>query len=75
MVDFIERFTQEKQLVRTQLGKRFLDVFMGNTVEYNTSTDAEERVEMKNDAFDQFMAILFLRASDQTKYGNMQDKY
>ena len=64
LVDFIERFTQEKQLVRTQLGKRFLDVFVGNTIEYNASTDADEQAEMKNDAFDQFMAILFLRASD-----------
>ena len=71
MVDFIERFTQEKQLVRTQLGNRFLDVSVGNTIEYNASTDVDEKAEMKNGAFDQFMAILFLRASDQTKYGKM----
>ena len=48
---------------------------MGNTIEYNASTDADEQAEMKNDAFDQFMAILFLRASDQTKYVKMQDDY
>ena len=75
LVDFIERFTQENQLVRTQLDKRFLNVFIGNTIEYNASTDVEEQAEMKNDAFDQFMAILFLQASDQTKYGKMQDDY
>ena len=32
LMDFIERFTQEKQLVKTQLGRQFLDVFVGNTV-------------------------------------------
>ena len=32
MVDFIERFNQEKQLARFQLGKHCLDVFVGNTL-------------------------------------------
>ena len=66
---------QEKHLVKTQLEKWFLDVFVGNTVEFNTSKDEDERTSMKDNVFDQFMAILFLRASDQTKYGKMQDEY
>ena len=60
LVDFMERFIQEKQLVRTQLGKRFLDVFVGNTIKYNASTGVDEQAGMKNEAFDLFMVILFL---------------
>ena len=50
-VDFIEKFNQEKQLIKTQLGKKFLDVFVGNTVEFNASLDADERTRMENEAF------------------------
>ena len=75
LVDFIERFTQEKQLVKTQLGKIFIHVFVGHTVEYNASTDVDKQTSMKDSEFDQFMAILFFRASDQSKYVKMQDEY
>ena len=74
LVDYIERFNQEKQLAKTQLGKTFLDVFVGNTTEYNDLTEEADQTEMKNKAFEQFMAVLFLRASDQQIYGNMQDE-
>ena len=75
LVDFIERFNQEKQLVKTQLKKHFLNVFVGNTVEYNASTEEVEKTSMKSGAFEQFMPIFFLRSSDQGKYGKMQDNY
>ena len=75
LVDFIERFNQEKQLVKTQLGEHFLDLFVGNTVEYNASIDEEEKTSMKSEAFEQFMDILFLCASDQGRYGKIQDEY
>ena len=44
LVDFIECSNQEKQLIRTQLGRHFLDVFVGNKLAYNVSTEkVEER--------------------------------
>ena len=43
LVDYIQRFNQEKQLIKTQLGKHFLDDFVTNTVEYHTSTDDDEK--------------------------------
>ena len=75
LADFIERFNQEKQLVNTQLGKHFLDVFLSNTVEYNVSKDDEEKGEMKSEDFENFVAILFIQASNQSVYGKMQDEY
>ena len=54
------------------MGKHFLDVFVGNMVEYNASIDKEEKTSMKSEAFEQFIAILFLRASDQGKYGKFK---
>ena len=75
LVDYIERFNQEKQLAKTQLGKNFLDVFVGNTKEYKDLTEEADQKETKNKAFEQFMAVLFLRASDQQIYRNMQDEY
>ena len=48
---------------------------MGNAVEFNASLDADKRTRMKNEAFDRFMAIFLLRASDKTIYCKMQDDY
>ena len=56
------------------MGKHFLDVFVGNTLEYKVSTGKAEKTSVKSKAFEKFMFILFLRASDQGKYGKMQDE-
>ena len=50
-------------------------MFVGNTTEYKDLTEEADQTEMKSKAFEQFMAVLFLRASDQQIYGNMQDEY
>ena len=49
-------------------------MFVGDTAEFDESLDEGERTSMKDNEFDQFMVILFLHASDQTKYGKMQDE-
>ena len=73
--DFLEKLQQGKNLVKIQLGKGFLEKFMSNTAEFNTSVDADERMKIKDEAFERFMAVLLLRASDQITYGKMQDDY
>ena len=67
LVDFIERFDQEKQLVKIQLGRHFLDVFVGNTVDCNASIDGEEKTSMKtkpsNNSWPSFFAAYLIRQS------------
>ena len=43
LVDFIERFNQETKLSKTQLGRNFLDVFIGNTMEFKALTEPAEK--------------------------------
>lgn len=58
-----------------RLGDNFLDVVVGNKTEFKVLVIEADQTKMKGEAFDQFMAILFLRLSNQSIYGNMQDEY
>ena len=66
-MNYIERFDQEKQLAKIELGKNFLDVFIGNTIEYKVLMETDDQDLMKNYAFEMFTAIIFLRASDKIR--------
>ena len=44
---------------------------MENTSKYQTETDNNVRTSLKNEAFDEWMAYLVIRGSDQTKYGTL----
>ena len=52
LVDFIKRFDQEKQLAKNKLGKHCHDLFVGNTIEHNASTDKAEKTSIKSEAFE-----------------------
>ena len=46
--EYLERFTQGKQLARIQLGKNFLDGFVSNTTEYKVLLEDKKKKIMKN---------------------------
>ena len=75
LFEFIARFNKEKKVAKTQLDNNLLDVLITNTIEYPSLSVATLQTEMKSYAFEGFMAILFLQALDESKYGNMQDEY
>ena len=70
----MERFEQEKNVVKNQLGINLLDKFMESYPKYGEiSTDMQ--TEIKSKAFDARMTPVFLRGSDQSVYGEWIKDY
>ena len=74
LIDYLERFKQERNIASSQLGRGFLGSFVENTPEY-IEADSLTRIEMKKTAFDQMMAIAFLRGSNQGDYGSIMEGF
>ena len=68
--EYGERFKQEKRILKSSLGEGFLDGFVENTKEHQEAPNDKEKSAMKDEAFDKLLTILFMRGSDQRKYGS-----
>ena len=75
LIDYYERFKQEEVVAKNQLGKDFLVPFVEGTREHETLTKDDDKKAMKEGSFNAFMAYLFLRRSDQPRYGPMTEGY
>ena len=71
LLDYIKSFKQFRDITKSHVGTDILDRFVENTREYRDEKDVATQKEMKNGAFNKWMAYLLLRNSDQTKYGSM----
>ena len=59
-------------------GKNILDGYVEKTPEYTAAVTAgleDEMKRLKERALNQFLAVLFLRNSDQERYGGMMLNY
>ena len=80
LFEYGDRFKQERQIVRSLLGKEFLERFIENTEEYqqlNSSNDGDvvAAAKMKDGAFEKFMTTVFLRGAYGKRYGSLMDNY
>ena len=64
----MERFKEESKIDKIQLGKHFLYSLIKNTMEYIKLEKYTERYLAKEAAFENFMAVLFVRGSNHTIY-------
>ena len=89
LLDYVKRFKQLRDVVKSQLGYNFLDGYVEHQADYPNASkfqDAEQEEskiktaseedqakqdEMKGKAFEQWMAYLLIRGSDQAKYGSL----
>jgi hypothetical protein len=55
------------------VGTDILNKFIENTREYQEQEDAEKKKELKDGAFDKWMAYLLIRNSNQGKYGSLMN--
>lgn len=67
--EYGERFKQERRIVKSSLGEDFLDTFVENTREYQDAGSVDQK-KMKDEAFEMLMTMIFMRGSDQRKYGS-----
>ncbi len=71
LTDYTKRFKQLRDVVKSQLGTKLLDKFMENQEDYRTATDTTAKDAIKEAAFEKWTAYLYLRGSDQAKYGTL----
>jgi hypothetical protein len=57
--------------MKSHVGTDILDKFVENTLEYRDESNTTLKKEMKDGAFDRWMAYLLIRNSDQAKYGSL----
>ncbi len=73
LLDYVKRFKESRDIMKSHVGTDILDKFVENTLEYRDETDTTLKKEMKDGAFDRWMAYLLIRNSDQAKYGSLSN--
>ena len=73
LLDYVKRFKESRDIMKSHVGTDILDKFVENTLEYRDETDTTLKKEMKYGAFDRWMAYLLIRNSDQAKYGSLSN--
>jgi hypothetical protein len=71
LLDYVKRFKESRDIMKSHVGTNILDKFVENTLEYRDGSNAITKQEMKDGAFDRWMAYLLIRNSDQAKYGSL----
>ena len=72
--DYVKRFKQSRDVLKSYMGLKWLDGFMEHTEEYQNETQAEEQSKLKEQAFERFMAFVLLRNSDQAIYQSLMNR-
>ena len=70
LIDYMKRFKQSRDVLKSNIGGDILNKFIENLPEYRQSTMMEQ-CEMKTEAFGRWMAYMMIRNSDQAKYGSL----
>ena len=70
LMDYMKRFKQSRDVLKSHIGGDILNKFIENLPEYRQGTMGEQ-LEMKTEAFGRWMAYMMIRNSDQAKYGSL----
>jgi len=73
LLDYTKRFKQNRDILESLMGKEMLHKFVEHLPEYQAETDTSKQDEMKKNGFGTWMAYLFMRNSDQSKYGSLME--
>jgi hypothetical protein len=71
LLDYVKRFKESRDIIKSHVGTDILDKFVENTLEYRDESNTTLKQEMKDGAFDRWMAYLLIRNSDQANYGSL----
>eukprot|EP00980_Cylindrotheca_fusiformis_P016550 scaffold4962_cov112-Cylindrotheca_fusiformis.AAC.4 len=74
--DYVERFKQARSVVKSHIGTSFLEIFVENTMEYqsidpNDTAVTVKKKNLKDEAFDAFTTGIFLKNSDRKRFGQL----
>ena len=68
---YFARFTQHCDILRSHLGVEALDNFVSHTTEYLNAANDLARATLKKEGLMRLFACVFLKGSDQRKYGSL----
>jgi uncharacterized FAD-dependent dehydrogenase len=67
LLDYVKRFKESGDSMKSHVGTDILDKFVENTREYQDETDQNLQQNMKDGAFNKWMAYLLIQNSDLAK--------
>jgi hypothetical protein len=68
LTDYVKRFKQSRDVMKSHLGDKWLHKFVEHTEEYKAEKDSKKQAKLKEESLERLMAYVFLRNSDQAKY-------
>ena len=71
LTDYVKRFKQSRDVLKSHIGIKWLEEFVENTEEYKNEKDVKKKDDQKDKSFDCYMAYLLLYNSDQAKYKSL----
>jgi hypothetical protein len=71
VADYASRVKHQRDVLKTHVGKHFLDVFVENTEEYKNETSSTKKQELKDGALERWCAYLTIKNCNQSKYGSL----
>ncbi|KAL7573431.1 hypothetical protein ACA910_013750 [Epithemia clementina (nom. ined.)] len=71
LTDYVKRFKQSRDVLKSHMGTKWLEQFMEHTEEYQNESDTKKKDELKDQSFERFMAFMIMRNSDQAKYRSL----
>ena len=71
LIDYTKRFKQAQDMHTAVLGKGILNFYVKKTTKYQALSDDDEKKQMKQDEFQTFLTLIFMKNGDQQKYGEL----
>jgi len=71
LIDYVARFKGVRDEFKQNMGTKVLHEFIEKTKEYEDLTDSANKVLLKDQSWEKWLAWLFLKGSDQAKYGSV----
>jgi hypothetical protein len=68
LLDYMKRFKESRDIMKSHAGTNILDKFVENTLEYRDETSTSLKQAMKDGTFDRWMAYLLIRNSNRAKF-------
>ena len=74
LVDYLERFEQDKMIIKYQLGEKVLNQFIENYLDQDKKSSMEQQA-LKENGFEAWMKVIFPRGSNQSIYAKLMKEY
>ena len=75
MISYVERFKQERQIVKSLMGRGCLDYFIKNMSKYKKEKEIKKKEEVLENAFKVFTSIIFAQGTYSKKYRTMLEQW